>query len=77
MDGRIVRRAPIIDSFMLPIHEESFRPRACTKLLERRIVNIWKRVTRAMRAPERTSMLPEDFVLMNARRRSLYIKNVQ
>lgn len=25
MDGRIVRRAPIIDSFMMPIREESFR----------------------------------------------------
>ena len=25
MDGRIVRRAPIIDSLMMPIREESFR----------------------------------------------------
>ncbi|KAA1470290.1 hypothetical protein DENSPDRAFT_836057 [Dentipellis sp. KUC8613] len=48
--------------------------RSCTKYLERRLINVWKRVTRTMRRAERASVLPEGFVLLNSRRRSIYYK---
>lgn len=44
--------------------------------MERRIVRLWKRMTGTVRRNERSSMLPDGFVLMNAaaaRRRSLYM----
>ncbi|THH18060.1 hypothetical protein EW146_g2880 [Bondarzewia mesenterica] len=58
--------------------EQSHRHRkvaslSCTKYFERRLVRAWKHVTRSMRRPERASIMPEGFVLMNSRRRSMYI----
>ncbi|KAF8273135.1 hypothetical protein EI94DRAFT_1716763 [Lactarius quietus] len=47
-----------------------------TKFLERRLVSIWKRATNTVRRKDRTALLPDGFVLLNAaaaRRRSLYI----
>ncbi|KAI0695347.1 hypothetical protein C8T65DRAFT_744030 [Cerioporus squamosus] len=43
-----------------------------TKYLERRIVCAWKTISRrSRRRNNRASMLPEDFVLLTARRRSV------
>ncbi|KZT10129.1 uncharacterized protein LAESUDRAFT_756321 [Laetiporus sulphureus 93-53] len=44
---------------------------SCKKYLERRIVRAWKSFSQRTRKPERASILPEDFVLMTARRRSI------
>ena len=41
------------------------------KYLERRIVRAWKRFSQATRKTQRASILPEDFVLLTARRRSI------
>lgn len=41
------------------------------KYMERRIIRAWKILSRATRKPERASLLPEDFVLLTARRRSI------
>ncbi|KZT65033.1 hypothetical protein DAEQUDRAFT_814567 [Daedalea quercina L-15889] len=41
------------------------------KYLERRIVRAWKHFSRATRKTQRASILPEDFVLLTARRRSI------
>ncbi|KAI0051009.1 hypothetical protein FA95DRAFT_1555054 [Auriscalpium vulgare] len=51
------------------------RSRSSAKFLERRLVRMWKRVTRSMHTHERASIVPEGFVLMNnaARRRSMFI----
>ncbi|RDX48123.1 hypothetical protein OH76DRAFT_1405038 [Lentinus brumalis] len=45
-----------------------------TKYLERRIICAWKTIsrrTRSRRRGNRASVLPEDFVLLTARRRSV------
>ena len=42
-----------------------------TKYLERRIIHAWKNMTRK---PQRASVLMEDFVILNARRRSVMFK---
>ncbi|KAI0825683.1 hypothetical protein BC629DRAFT_1586567 [Irpex lacteus] len=39
-----------------------------TKYFERRIIRAWKSMTRK---PQRKSILMEDFVILNARRRSV------
>lgn len=39
-----------------------------SKLVERRIIRAWKKMTRK---PQRKSILMEDFVMLNARRRSM------
>ncbi|EKM49992.1 uncharacterized protein PHACADRAFT_264461 [Phanerochaete carnosa HHB-10118-sp] len=45
------------------------KPRiSVTKYLERRIIRAWKSITRK---PQRASILMEDFVILNARRRSV------
>ncbi|KAI0343266.1 hypothetical protein BDW22DRAFT_1428688 [Trametopsis cervina] len=45
------------------------KPRmSVTKYFERRIVRAWKSMTRK---PQRASVLLEDFVILNARRRSV------
>lgn len=41
------------------------------KYLERRIVRAWKHFSQAARKQPRASILPEDFVLLTARRRSV------
>lgn len=45
-----------------------------TKYVHRQVVLAWKRVTRATRKPERTSILPDGFVIIGAqaRRRSIF-----
>ena len=43
----------------------------CTKYIERRIVCAWKTISRRTRRRHRASILPEDFVLLTARRRSI------
>ncbi|KAF9820575.1 hypothetical protein IEO21_01278 [Rhodonia placenta] len=51
---------------------EMQKPRiSCTKYLERRIIQAWKSFSQSTRKHERASILPEDFVLMTARRRSV------
>ncbi|TFK39848.1 hypothetical protein BDQ12DRAFT_681339 [Crucibulum laeve] len=40
------------------------------KQLERRVVHIWKVVTRSTRRHQRVSVFARDFVFVNARRRS-------
>ncbi|RPD64152.1 hypothetical protein L226DRAFT_569626 [Lentinus tigrinus ALCF2SS1-7] len=42
-----------------------------TKYIERRIICAWKAISRRSRRRNRVSMLPEDFVLLTARRRSV------
>ena len=43
-----------------------------TKYLERRIICAWKSISpRGRRRYRRTSILPEDFVLLTTRRRSI------
>jgi len=45
------------------------KPRmSVTKYFERRIIRAWKSMTRK---PHRASVLMEDFVILNARRRSV------
>lgn len=41
------------------------------KYLERRIIRAWKHFSQATRKTQRASILPEDFVLLTARRRSI------
>ncbi|GBE86551.1 hypothetical protein SCP_0904300 [Sparassis crispa] len=41
------------------------------KFLERRIIQAWKALSQAARKHERASLLPEDFVLLTVRRRSI------
>ena len=41
------------------------------KYLERRIIRAWKHFSQATRKSQRASILPEDFVLLTARRRSI------
>ncbi|KAK7686251.1 hypothetical protein QCA50_010471 [Cerrena zonata] len=49
------------------------KPRmTCTKYLERTIVRAWKSVSRASRKAHRASILPEDFVMLTNRRRSIF-----
>ncbi len=42
-----------------------------SKHIERRIVCAWKALSRRSRRHHRASILPEDFVLLTARRRSV------
>ncbi|KAH9857347.1 hypothetical protein C2E23DRAFT_720790 [Lenzites betulinus] len=54
----------------------SFAPReharvSCTKYLERRIVRAWKAISQRSRRAHRASILPEDFVMLTQRRRSV------
>jgi len=41
------------------------------KRFERQLVHAWKTVTGATRKPQRASFLPQDFVLVTNRRRSI------
>ncbi|KAH9916317.1 uncharacterized protein B0H18DRAFT_1124301 [Fomitopsis serialis] len=41
------------------------------KYLERRIIRAWKHFSQATRKQPRASVLPDDFVLLTARRRSV------
>jgi len=51
---------------------EMQKPRlSCKKYLERRIIRAWKSFSQVTHKPQRASILPEDFVLMTARRRSV------
>jgi len=63
-----------------PVYDEQSRisrPRlshSTTKRLERRLIRLWKRMTKTVRPNERASILPDGFILMNAaaaRRRSM------
>ena len=47
------------------------RSMSCRKYLERRIVCAWKVVSQRSRRRHRTSILPDDFVLLTTRRRSI------
>ena len=47
------------------------RSMSCRKYLERRIVCAWKVVSQRSRRRHRASILPEDFVLLTTRRRSI------
>ncbi|OCH96228.1 hypothetical protein OBBRIDRAFT_830121 [Obba rivulosa] len=48
------------------------KPRVtCKKYLERRLIHAWKALSQATRKPQRASMLPEDFIMLTARRRSI------
>ncbi|KAI0819145.1 hypothetical protein BC628DRAFT_1333741 [Trametes gibbosa] len=54
----------------------SFAPRehtrlSCTKYLERRIIRAWKTISQRSRRAHRASLLPEDFVMLTQRRRSV------
>ncbi|KAI0741675.1 hypothetical protein C8Q80DRAFT_1274068 [Daedaleopsis nitida] len=44
---------------------------SCTKYLERRIVCAWKAISQRSRRRHRASILPDDFVLLTSRRRSV------
>ncbi|KAI0751678.1 hypothetical protein C8Q80DRAFT_1268876 [Daedaleopsis nitida] len=44
---------------------------SCTKYLERRIVCAWKAISQRSRRRHRASVLPDDFVLLTSRRRSV------
>ncbi|CAL1714632.1 unnamed protein product [Somion occarium] len=49
------------------------RPRMSpTKYLQRSIIRAWKSVSRATRKSYRASILPEDFVILTNRRRSIF-----
>ncbi|KAI0272619.1 hypothetical protein BC834DRAFT_1038664 [Gloeopeniophorella convolvens] len=73
----ITPSTPVATMFREEIRTRSPRKqRSAAKHIERRLVRMWKRVTGTMRRPERASILPEGFVLMNAaaaRRRSMYL----
>ncbi|KAH0836703.1 hypothetical protein J3R83DRAFT_8426 [Lanmaoa asiatica] len=47
---------------------------SCTKFIERQVIQAWKRVTGATRKPQRASFLPNDFVLVTSRRRSVMFR---
>ncbi|KAI0058958.1 hypothetical protein BV25DRAFT_1993892 [Artomyces pyxidatus] len=76
MAGQLVSYNPSSPA-VAHFREERYRSQkvsySSTKLLERRLVRAWKRVTRSMRRQERASIIPEGFVLMNARRRSMFL----
>ncbi|KAI0373926.1 hypothetical protein BV20DRAFT_936772 [Pilatotrama ljubarskyi] len=44
---------------------------SCTKYLERRIIRAWKAISQRGRRHHRASLLPEDFVMLTSRRRSV------
>ncbi|TFY50510.1 hypothetical protein EVJ58_g11021 [Rhodofomes roseus] len=52
----------------IPVQKPRLSPR---KHLERRLIRAWKQFSRATRKTQRASILPEDFVLLTARRRSV------
>ncbi|KAF9790674.1 hypothetical protein BJ322DRAFT_406575 [Thelephora terrestris] len=67
-------------SFLLNDSESSFELqqsrspspfREPTKYIERRIIRAWKTFTRTTRRAPRNSVLPEGFVLMTSKRRSI------
>ncbi|KAI9511409.1 hypothetical protein F5148DRAFT_345482 [Russula earlei] len=74
---------PIASTFASALRDErprpSRHPRSTAKqVIERRLIRLWKRMTRTVRRNERASILPDGFVLLNAaaaaaRRRSLYL----
>ncbi|OBZ74138.1 hypothetical protein A0H81_06171, partial [Grifola frondosa] len=48
------------------------KPRmSCKKFIERRIIRAWKSVSQMTRKNQRASILPEDFVILTAKRRSI------
>ncbi|OSD05499.1 hypothetical protein PYCCODRAFT_1465383 [Trametes coccinea BRFM310] len=54
----------------------TFAPRehtrmTCTKYIERRIIRAWKAISQRSRRHNRASLLPEDFVMLTSRRRSV------
>ncbi|KAF8227489.1 hypothetical protein L208DRAFT_1405232 [Tricholoma matsutake] len=49
------------------------RPIPRSKRIERRIVSIWKVVTRASRKHQRLSCFQKDFVIVTANRRSIML----
>ncbi|KAH9888779.1 hypothetical protein C8Q73DRAFT_654992 [Cubamyces lactineus] len=54
----------------------SFVPReqtrmSCTKYIERRIIRAWKAISQRSRRHNRVSILPDDFVMLTSRRRSV------
>ncbi|KAI0330885.1 hypothetical protein GY45DRAFT_1249960 [Cubamyces sp. BRFM 1775] len=54
----------------------SFAPReqarmSCTKYIERRIIRAWKAISQRSRRHNRASILPDDFVMLTSRRRSV------
>ncbi|KAI0792153.1 hypothetical protein C8Q75DRAFT_805188 [Abortiporus biennis] len=49
------------------------KPRmSCKKYIERSIVRAWKSVSRVTRQSKRASIMPEGFVMITNRRRSIY-----
>ncbi|KAI9064026.1 hypothetical protein FKP32DRAFT_1570605 [Trametes sanguinea] len=54
----------------------TFAPRehsrmSCTKYIERRIIHAWKAISQRSRRHNRASILPDDFVMLTSRRRSV------
>ncbi|RDB15853.1 hypothetical protein Hypma_003719 [Hypsizygus marmoreus] len=59
-------------------HSISAAPRphiSCARHIERRVVHLWKLVTRSTRKNQRASFLPKDFILVTSRRRSAILHN--
>ncbi|KAG2157767.1 uncharacterized protein EDB93DRAFT_1325967 [Suillus bovinus] len=46
---------------------------SCGKYIERQVVRAWKRVTGVTRKHQRASFLPNDFILVTSRRRSVIL----
>lgn len=44
---------------------------SCTKYIERQVIRAWKRMTGVARRPQQTSFLPNGFILVTSRRRSV------
>lgn len=42
-----------------------------TKYIERRLIHAWKAISQRSRRRQRVSVLPEDFVMLTSRRRSV------
>ncbi|KAF8906241.1 hypothetical protein CPB84DRAFT_1770327 [Gymnopilus junonius] len=48
-----------------------YRP-SYAKRIERRVVGVWKLVTRSTRKQPRNSSMPSDFIVVTSRRKSTY-----
>ncbi|PPQ81655.1 hypothetical protein CVT26_013920 [Gymnopilus dilepis] len=54
-----------------PIVASRYRP-SYAKRIERRVVGVWKLVTRSTRKQARNSFMPSDFIVVTSRRKSTF-----
>ncbi|KAI5999352.1 hypothetical protein F5J12DRAFT_771774 [Pisolithus orientalis] len=59
------------DSLYVEVRPTRKTRTSCTKYIERQVIRAWKRMTGVTRRSQRSSFLPNGFILVTSRRRSV------